>query len=75
MGAPIFNDAKGMREFSRKARRYGKRVALVPTMVNSLLNVPIYIRIRRIRSWVQKCMLVLQGFLHQGHLSLVESAL
>jgi len=34
MVAIVFEDAKSMRDFSRIARKEGKRIALVPTMVH-----------------------------------------
>ncbi len=65
-----FKDASSMRQYSRQQRLAGKRIALVPTMV-SLQDCDANPRLNNIQVTTFFC---LQGYLHAGHLSLVQAA-
>ena len=82
MGSPhVFRDVQGIRKFSREQRRNGKTVGFVPTMVCRIVGA-----LRRspwcsggtgrhaITLWVCVLLATLQGYLHDGHISLVRAA-
>ena len=66
-GLQVFPDAASMRAFSRQQRRDGKSIALVPTMVRDSC--------RGLQTQTLKePAALLQGYLHAGHISLIEIA-
>ncbi len=75
MASPqVFRDAAAMRAWSREQRRQGKTTGFVPTMVRHAFDharLPCGCRhapfLTGSASW-------LQGYLHEGHISLVKAA-
>ena len=69
-GLQVFPDAASMRAFSRQQRCDGKSIALVPTMVSHSC--------RRLQKQILKdpddMAALVQGYLHAGHISLIEIA-
>ena len=70
----VFPDAAAMRAWSREQRRQGKTVGFVPTMVrdafyHSRLQVGCCCALL-----LSGAPLVPQGYLHEGHISLVKAA-
>ncbi len=73
---PLFSDASTMRNFSRNKRAQGHRIALVPTMVR--IKIPFVsvtaCVIPGFRQIFTCCAMYVQGYLHEGHLSLIKAA-
>ena len=64
----VFRSPADMHAFSRAAHRRGDTLVLVPTMVGAQAVAP------RPDHSLPKLAWMLQGFLHQGHLQLVQEA-
>jgi pantothenate synthetase len=66
---PVMTSKDAIRAFSRQQKREGKLVALVPTMVHALTSfeLPTCEAVPQVWS-------MMQGYLHEGHLSLVQAA-
>ena len=71
----IFRDAAGMRAFSREQRRQGKTIGFVPTMVRFVYRkgfaACLLLHPRLSGVLCRRCA---QGYLHDGHISLVRAA-
>lgn len=73
----VFTEAADMRAFSREQRRMGRSVGFVPTMVKAKPTMlsdadmsDLYIKADKGNFSIQS----LQGYLHEGHISLVLAA-
>lgn len=71
----IFKEAKEMRAWVREQRRQGKTVGFVPTMVSQSPEQRAQQLNGFCRAAARHAMPLLpQGFLHEGHISLVKAA-
>jgi pantothenate synthetase len=70
----VFTTAAAMRQFTRDHRRAGRTVALVPTMVRDGAHSTQLCFRHQVVYMICRIIALLQGNLHDGHISLITAA-